>query len=502
MDRHKLALYFNTAKFLTPGQIIFRVYYLLRNRLTRRERANLGNDRARAILPFSGNSPKGGELYVDVGALEFTFLNKKVKFQNKVDWNYGELGKLWTYNLNYFEYLNRLPKDDGLLLIRSFMSYESEIRAGFEPYPISLRAINWIKFISRHGINDEEIDSFLYSDYRWLVKNLEYHILGNHLLENAFSLLIGAYYFRDRSLFNKAKKLILAELDEQILSDGAHFELSPMYHSILFHRVLDCYDIARANRQSGSDDLAIFLKGKAVLMTSWLRNICFSNGTYPHLNDSTDGIAPTANELLEYAEKLGIEPNSQLHAHADTFSFALCYKGMPIIVDLGISTYEAGGKRSWERSTNAHNTLEINYIDSSRVWGAFRVANRAAVAITHESQDEVAACHNGYRYLSVEHCRTFKRTEETFDIEDAVKALDEKKIQAVGHLHFAPEAHLTVDGQMVVVNHLIQICFGQGVSLDLEDYSYSLGFNKTTIAKRLVYKSCSLHSVFSIRVQQ
>ena len=31
----------------------------------------------------------------------------------------------------------------------------------------------------------------------YLLKNIEYHLLGNHLLENAFSLLFGAYYFQD-----------------------------------------------------------------------------------------------------------------------------------------------------------------------------------------------------------------------------------------------------------------------------------------------------------------
>ena len=61
--------------------------------------------------------------------------------------------------------------------------------------------------------------------------------MGNHLLENGFSLLFGSYYFRDEKLYSKAKEIIKTELREQILDDGAHFELSPMYHSIILHRI-------------------------------------------------------------------------------------------------------------------------------------------------------------------------------------------------------------------------------------------------------------------------
>ena len=63
--------------------------------------------------------------------------------------------------------------------------------------------------------------------------NIEYHILGNHLLENGFSLFFGAYYFQDEKFYVKAKKILTDELDEQILEDGAHFELSSMYHQIM-----------------------------------------------------------------------------------------------------------------------------------------------------------------------------------------------------------------------------------------------------------------------------
>ncbi|MCK5662355.1 MAG: hypothetical protein KAI17_02665, partial [Thiotrichaceae bacterium] len=35
---------------------------------------------------------------------QFTFLNLSHEFEDVIDWNCPAYGKLWTYNLNYFDY--------------------------------------------------------------------------------------------------------------------------------------------------------------------------------------------------------------------------------------------------------------------------------------------------------------------------------------------------------------------------------------------------------------
>ena len=179
----------------------------------------------------------------------FNFLNLEHKFED-IDWNYSVNGKLWTYNLNYFDYLNQqdISREDGLTLIYNYIDSESNLKEGLEPYPISLRLINWIKFISKHQIQDEKIDRILAKHLSLLNKKLEYHLLGNHLLENAFALLFGAYYFGDETIYRSSKKLLEAELKEQILNDGGHFELSPMYHKLILTRLLDCINLIGNNR--------------------------------------------------------------------------------------------------------------------------------------------------------------------------------------------------------------------------------------------------------------
>ena len=68
------------------------------------------------------------------------------------------------------------------------------------------------------------LNQVIYTDTQRLKRSLEYHLMGNHLLENGFALLFGAMYLNDFILLNKAEKLIGEQLNEQILNDGGHFE--------------------------------------------------------------------------------------------------------------------------------------------------------------------------------------------------------------------------------------------------------------------------------------
>ena len=98
----------------------------------------------------------------------FTFLSKSVKFNKEIDWDYSKNGLLWTYNLNYFDFLNQkvIDVDDCIFLINDFIKKLDSHKTGWEPYPISLRAVNWIKFIIR---NRKELET--QKDFNLLVFN-------------------------------------------------------------------------------------------------------------------------------------------------------------------------------------------------------------------------------------------------------------------------------------------------------------------------------------------
>lgn len=241
----------------------------------------------------------------------FLFLNIKAPF---IDWNNEQYGKLWTYNLNYMDYLLQpdIPVDEASGWINKFIDESSDNRTGWEAYPIALRGINWIKFISVNHLLISHADlikwnASLYAQYWQLYHNLEFHLQGNHLLEDAYSLLWGGLYFREDKFYEKAIWLLAKELNEQILPDGAHYELSPMYHTILSDRLLDCINALKHNpRFEGQEFVLSFLKEKAQLMVGWLDAITYKDGTIPLLNDAAYNIAPTPQKLFVYARLLGI----------------------------------------------------------------------------------------------------------------------------------------------------------------------------------------------------
>src|SRR6202034_2591158 len=114
------------------------------------------------------------------------------------------------------------------------------------------------------------------------------------------------------------------------------------------------------------------------------------------------------------------------HAHADTLGCLLHVDGAPLLIDTGTSTYAPGQVRSYERSTAAHNTLEIDGTDSTEVWGAFRAGRRARVlgraASAGDGQVIAAAAHDGYRRLTGRpvHRRTWTLTAAGLEVRDRV----------------------------------------------------------------------------------
>jgi len=487
---HKLQLLLNTVKYLKLKQIYFRLFYFARARY-------------RKLIGFKYEFLKGSNVtplkldatlenrysnYIDN---EFSFLNLSKKFSDSIEWNYDVHGKLWTYNLTYFEYLK---VKENVSLIYTFIDSIEYVKDGLEPFPISLRGISWIKFLTKFELEDKKINDSLYAQYYILLDNLEYHLLGNHLLENGFSLLFGAYYFRDDILYAKASEILKEELVEQVLSDGGHFELSPMYHQIMLFRLLDCINLVKNNKWK-NQELLEFLSSKAKAMLAWLKNMTYTNGEIPLLNDSTNHIAPTSTELFEYASNLNVDiQNLSLsdsgyrkivkeryelivdighigaeyipgHVHADTFNFELRVDDKPFIVDSGLSTYETNERRFYERSTKAHNTVEILEKDSSEVWGGFRVANRAKIVELVEKENSIKATHDGYKSkYGVLHSRTWVFEDNRITIEDSLS----ENSDAVFRLHFHPT--VTENDIRNKINN---------IKFEIGNYNYAQEFNKT-----------------------
>lgn len=436
----------------------------------------------------------------------FSFLNIKSTFSS---WSEMQYGILWAYNLNYMDWLLQpeMSVEEGSRWIDGFIAALSKNKVGLDPYPTALRGVNWIKFISgyRDQISNARLirwtDS-LYAQYKLLERKLEYHLLGNHLLEDAYSLFIASIYFSDKEFYKKSVNLLYRELNEQILPDGAHYELSPMYHCILLDRLLDCYNFSiNNNRFPDQNKITSFLREKAIRMLGHLQSILFTDGTYPLFNDSAFGIAPIPQELFRYADRVGLQwqplemkncgyrrfSNHNLevfvdignimasyqpgHTHADTFNYELRVNGKPFIIDTGISTYEKNGRRQYERSTVAHNTVSINRTDSSEVWGGFRIGRRAKVHLIEETPYCIMAEHNGYR--SCLHCRSFKMNNADFVVMDGLSSL----IWAESYIHLAPNVEVLSVSDTCIVTSCAIITLKGAESVHLVQAKVSMEYN-------------------------
>ena len=514
MKTNKIKLLFYTLIYLKPIQVYYRIYYFVKNIFFRSYKYS---EIDHHDLPLHWENYLKSNNSYSIENQSFTFLNVEHKFSSIIDWNENKHGKLWTYNLNYFDFLNqnKMTKETGLNLILDYIKNDEILLDGKEPYTISLRGINWIKFLSKNKINDLQINSILYNHYRILLKNIEYHLLGNHLLENAFSLLFGAFYFKDENLYDKSKKILTIQLREQIYEDGGHFELSPMYHQIMLFRVLDCIQLIKLNSWK-NDELLNLLKESSSKMLSWLDNITFKNGDIPMVNDCAFEITPRTKDLFNYAKSLGINrkdiklsdsgyrmfKNQKYelfmdmgkvgasyqpgHVHSDTFNFLLYANHQPFIIDMGTSTYEKNDRRQIERSTSSHNTITIGDYEQTEVWGGFRVAKRAKIVSFTESNNEFSASHDGYNKIGVIHNRKFITNIDSIHIYD--KLNKEDVCEQIAHFHFHPTIKNIVLKKTSVFfkNRDIEIFFvGKNISINKELYRFANGFNKTENAVKL-----------------
>ena len=514
MNIPKLKLFFYTIWYLKPIQVYYRLYYNIKSVF----RLKKGSTKIKLNYDYlTWNSVYKYENSYATKDNSFIFLNAEHSFLAKIDWNYNELGKLWTYNLNYFDFLNQenISKETGITLIKDYIDNDDFLIDGKESYPISLRGINWIKFLSSNQINSEVINRTLRYHYRILSNNLEYHLLGNHLLENAFSLLFGAFYFQDEKLYRQSKKILITELNEQILEDGGHFELSPMYHQIILFRILDCIQLIKLNSWK-NDDLFSLLKESSSKMFSWLNNVTFNNGDIPMVNDCAYDIAPSTKELYRYATHLDIKikknklsdsgyrifKNNKYelfmdlgevgasyqpgHVHSDTFNFILYVNNLPFIVDTGTSTYKKNDRRQLERTTSSHNTITVGDYEQTEVWGGFRVAKRAKILSFTESENEFSSSHDGYKKIGVIHTRKFITKIDSINIYDELNKQD--VFEQIAHFHFHPSINnIVIENTSVFFeNSNTKISFiGKSISIEKEYYDYASGFNKLEKAIKL-----------------
>ncbi len=489
MSLATLARYWHTLRHLRPIQFYGRVWF----RLARPRPDSRAAPMLRAHVCTWRKCERAACM---IGETTFRFLGIERSLTASTDWNRSDWPKLWLYNAHYFD---DLAASDAQVrthwhdaLIKRWVAENAPgFGNGWEPYPISLRMVNWVKWALAGNALDDVVRLNLAMQARFLRKRLEIHLLGNHLWANAKALIFaGAFFDGDEAAAWRAKGLALLgrELDEQVLPDGGHFERSPMYHSIALEDVLDLVQLACV--YPGLFPHAVLARWREVAarMLRWLKVMSHPDGEIAFFNDAALDIAPNFANLASYARSLDIENADDAladiepladsgyvrlqsglavviadvapigpdylpgHAHADTLSFELSLGLHRVLVNGGTSTYEAGTERQRQRGTAMHNTVVVDDSDSSEVWSRFRVARRARPFDVKWGQQGdvlwVEAAHDGYRRLTgkVVHRRRWELRSQSLRLTDKLTGRFD---EAAANFRFAPGLVPMPNGEVV-----------------------------------------------------
>lgn len=439
----RLGLYWHTARYLKPVQ----VYGRLRFRLARPAVDLRPAPATRTVVPAQFVLPAHHHAAL-IAPDRFRFLGEEHALDER-GWDDPALDKLWRYNLHYFDDLTAADSDarrawHEALLARWVRENPPAVGTGWEPYPTSLRIVNWVKWALAGNPLPPECRHSLAVQARWLRQRLERHLLGNHLFANAKALVFVGLYFEGAEAdgwVEAGLRLLAQEIPEQILSDGGQFERSPMYHALALEDMLDLVNVLAAHSPalpSRAQSLVLAWRSTIDDMRHWMLIMTHPDGEIGFFNDAAIGIAPAPVELERYAARLGfatiadagspvaaLRPSGYIrvrgddavalldvapigpdylpaHAHADTLSFELSLFGHRLFVNSGTSRYGAGPERLRQRRTAAHNTVVIDDQDSSEVWGGFRVARRArpiGLRVIAGNGVDVKCGHDGYARL-------------------------------------------------------------------------------------------------------
>ena len=511
----KFFLLVNTLRHLKWQQIYFRlVRKLIKPKVT---------ERFYGPKPQRSKTWKHLTLYddkIDI-QLEARFLNYTKKLDLPVDWNNESPSKLWVYNLHYFEDLLSNGSEKKRNFHRQLLnSWVNENPVGYgngwEPYPTSLRIVNILKaWLGGLELNEKLYES-VFVQASFLASDLEKHLLGNHYFVNLKALLFAGVIFGNLRWKNIAEVGLLAEIPEQILEDGANFELSPMYHSLMLVDMLDMFNLSKAYPTMVSNQLCLLIEECIPKMLIFMEVMAHTDEGVSFFNDSSDGIAPTKAEIESYAEILGFEINpldyskTQIidnvssgyicvtaagnklifdaspigpdyipgHAHADTLSFEMSIGAQRVIVNSGTSEYGLSSKRFNQRKTLSHNTVEVDSQDSSQVWSGFRVGNRAEIINrSMELNDDYSivlkAAHNGYKMLSggCFHSRKIIFTEKRLTVLDSLQGVFRC---AKSRFYFHPDLSVWLEDHLLIVKgpNFVMHSDLKGKIISLDDSSW------------------------------
>ncbi len=164
---------------------------------------------------------------------------------------------------------------------------------------IGLRCVSWLwahhlMAPSRHypSRSRARLHLFLFYMARHLAGNLSYTAYtgrNNHLIGDASCLAVWCLLYPEVRASNdwldRALTMLWAAIDEQVFSDGMHFELSFGYHQFVLELALQVVLLLRRNGR----DVPARASARLAQMTEALAAVVQPDGLAPNFNDNDDG---------------------------------------------------------------------------------------------------------------------------------------------------------------------------------------------------------------------
>lgn len=436
----KLRLYLSTASHLKPSQIAARLWRRLGGKtplkwgFTPQPDIALASIDNIAVLPQLDFDLHFIERFDVEAILEncITLLHRSEMVDWSESWHKGLSTPLWRFNLHYCEYLLPLAYaffkcGDECYLVKGKQIIEAWIDCcpqekggvAWDPYTVALRVVNWLAFcgelreyVESDAIFFEKMNSSLAEQQVFLATHLETDLLANHYLEELKSIVLLSCYFNDNETLRVALPKLLAEVDAQVLPDGMHFELSPMYHKVILESLLrvaatvllrdpDMDAVREFRLQDMCDCLYSLERGisRTPLFNDAGDNVSKSRDALLNCAASTFGIKPVFRSVLPDAGYVILERNADIgvvkvifdagkpgptyamgHAHCDALSFECFIDGKPWIVNGGTYCYQ-GDERLECKRTLSHSTVMVDGEEQHECWAPFRVARFGVAAL-------------------------------------------------------------------------------------------------------------------------
>jgi uncharacterized heparinase superfamily protein len=450
------------------------------------------------------------------------------------DWTAGDVPLLWRFHLYYWDWAWALAAegpgaDSPAVFAAIWRSWHSACVPGrgpaWHPYPAALRAWSFCgiyRYLVQCGPVETLFLAELATHVGFLRRNLETDVGGNHLIKNLKALAGLAVFFGDDVLLARTLRRLRRQIGVQVLPDGGHYERAPAYHCQVLG---DLIDIAGLLRAAGRPAPAGLPEAIAA-MRGWLAAVLTAPGEVPLLNDGfpvSPGLLAAIASAAAPDGALHLLPDTGLarataggwhvladigppcprelpaHAHADTLGCVVHVDGEPLLVDTGTSTYAPGPARDRERSTAAHNTLEVDGCNSTEVWGAFRAGRRARVRGVSASADAgtvtVEAAHDGYRNLPGRptHRRRWSVSARELRVDDTVTGQGRHRVTVRWHLAPGTDLRLVPGGAVVITaagEIGVTVTASSELTVMAATAQVSAGFGRTVPALVL---TCTLH---------